>query len=334
MRLPLALLVISSLSLAAPPKGAATGSRLEQGQRAFADGDFASALKALDGALAEANDDATREKVHLLRGQVFAAQQDFARAETAFALALEANPEAALDPGRVDPSVVRVLDSLRNRLTGTLHVTAFNAEIAIDGKALGPTPLTHKVLIGRHRVEAKFLSGALASANVVLKPNREVTVALVESVNAACPKVEPCPAAPAAPADAPERFISPYADVRAVMENAFIDGGAELGLGAEIKYARLALHARVFPEFNLTPRFALQVPLTDWLQPFAELEVPLAFRSAGVAIGLGGAAGLEVKPHRVIGLFAQAGGKHFFTSPGANIRDRFTATLGVRLRLP
>src|SRR3954467_6137258 len=92
---PIALCLLA----AAPLKG----SRLEQGQKAFADGEYATALKALDAAVVEGAD---LERVQLLRAQVFAAQQDFGRAEEAFALALEANPEASLDPTRVDPSVV------------------------------------------------------------------------------------------------------------------------------------------------------------------------------------------------------------------------------------
>src|SRR4051812_40883460 len=113
--------MLAPLLLVLVMAGPAKGTRLDQAQKAFTSGDYDGALKLLDP-MQEASDTATLEKVQLLRAQCFAAQQNFARAEDAFTQALEANPEASLDPARVDPSVVKVLDSLRARLSGELVV--------------------------------------------------------------------------------------------------------------------------------------------------------------------------------------------------------------------
>src|SRR4051812_11238020 len=114
MILPLAV-TLALVSSAPPAAAKPQGTRLEQGQRAFSEGQLDVALKLLDGAAAEGGDAATVEKIQLLRGQCLAARQDFAKAEEAFALALDANPEASLDPGKVDPAVVKLLESMRAR---------------------------------------------------------------------------------------------------------------------------------------------------------------------------------------------------------------------------
>src|SRR5262245_58580048 len=139
MTLPLAVSLALWLSAPAapPPKPAPT--KLEQGQKAFAEGQFDAALKALDAAAQESSDPATLERVHLLRGQCFAARHDFTKAEDAFAAALLANPEGALDPGKVDPSVVKLLESMRARSSGTLSFMSSpdNAGVFVDGADAG-----------------------------------------------------------------------------------------------------------------------------------------------------------------------------------------------------
>src|SRR5581483_361998 len=134
------------------------GNRLELGQKAFNEGQLDLALRLLDAAAAESPDSASAEKIQLLRGQCLAARQDFGKAEEAFALALDANPEASLDPGKVDPAVVKLLELMRARMSGTLIVTTTPAaaDVTVDGKDAGKTPLTLTTSIGRHKVQTKL----------------------------------------------------------------------------------------------------------------------------------------------------------------------------------
>jgi tetratricopeptide (TPR) repeat protein len=94
----LGVLVLALALGGAPSTG--KGTRFEQGQKLYNQGDVEAALKLLDAAAQEEKDPAVLETVHLLRGQCFSARQDFVRAEDAFALALESNPDTSLDPAR------------------------------------------------------------------------------------------------------------------------------------------------------------------------------------------------------------------------------------------
>lgn len=308
--------------LAAAP---AKGTKLEQGQKAFASGDYSGALKALDVAAVEGTD---LERVQLLRAQCFAAQQDFARAEEAFALALEANPEASLDPTRVDPSVVKVLDGLRARTRGTLVVrsTPPGAEVTLDGKVLGPAPLETSIVIGRHKLEAKWpVGGSVASTELLVRARRETYLEWVQGAVTNNPIEREGPG------------VHPYGEARGLMEvGGGVVGGFELGGGVELSYFRIGLDLRLAPFFGLTPRAGLVVPLLPILSAFVEVELPVIFPSRGSAIGIGGEGGVEWHPLRFLGFFVALGGRHYFDNPvfiGDSL-NRFTLSAGLRVRVP
>ena len=305
------------------------GTRLEIGTRLFNSGDFETALKALDAAALEGGDAATLERVHLLRAQCFAARQDFARAEEAFALALDANPEATLDPGRVDPTVVRVLDSVRARLTGTVVVssTPAGATVLVDGTVRGVAPLTLPLGVGRHRLEAKWGEGELARTEVQVRPRREMRVEWVQAAPALVPMN-----------DAPERRkLGPTGDFRFAPEfSTFRDADPTLPLelsgGVELTYYRITLAVRLYPNFGLTPRFTFALPVTALLGVVIEAGVPFEFFPS-VALGLSGGAGVEVYPVRWFSGFVLLGGRHYFLTD-FNDATALTATVGARLRMP
>lgn len=334
----------------APAKGEAKpeGTKLEQGQRRFAEGDFEGALKALDEAAQAGGDDATLEKVHLLRAQCFAARQEFMRAEEAFALALEANPEASLDPSRVDPTLVKLLDSVRARLSGTLVLesTPPGAQVSIDGKPAGATPLTQTVPVGRRRLEARWGDGEAqaaqaAKSDVLVKPHRETRAAWVQGpgVQAPPPVCPACPECPKAPEGPQPRPLRAFADVRGGVElpsnpGAYVAGGFEAGGGVEFWWLRAGLWAKLFPSFGLVPRLAFAMPVQEKVTLVVEAGVPVAFLPAGTGIGVSGTGGAEFYPVRWLGFWAALGARHFFTWPGRNDPTAFTVTGGVRLRMP
>lgn len=311
-----------------PPRSS-EGGRLEQGVRLFNSGDVEAALRVLDAAALEGGDPATLERVHLLRAQCFAARQDFVRAEEAFAQALEANPEAVLDPGRVDPTVVKLLDSVRARLTGTLTVasTPPGAELSVDGQPKGPAPLSLPLGVGRHRVEARWGDGAVTQAEVQVRPRREVRVEWVQGAPKEVAMVGGPDGRRLGPTGefrfAPEFSTTPTADPTLPLE---------LSGGVEFFFFRAVLGLRLFPNFGLTPRFTFAMPVKELIGVVLEAGLPLEFLSE-VALGVSGGAGVEVYPVRWFGAFVLVGGRHYFIRP-ANDATAITLTAGIRLRMP
>ncbi len=321
-----------TLALAAPPATASRGSRLEQGVKLFNQGDFENALKQLDLAAADEREPAMLERVHLLRGQCFSARQDFLRAEEAFALALEANPDATLDPERVDPTVVKLLDAVRARLTATLVLNSSppGATVFLDSKNAGVAPQTVQAPIGRHRLEARWDDGPMAALEVTLKPKREVRIEWVQSTLAPVPvSVQP-----------ELRPIRPFGDLRGTFEAAVgvatPAGGLELGGGVEFSFFRVGVAARLFPFFGVVPRASLVVPLLAQLNVFLEVQVPvwLTRPSGGLGVGLGAAAGAEYLLRPWVGAYGQVGFQHLLINLMRNDNTAFVASAGARLRLP
>ena len=324
-------LLLSALLLATtavPGKGRPVAPTYEAAQREFKRGDYQAALRVLDAASADSSDGATLSKIHLLRGQCFAASQDFSRAEEAFDLALENDPEAALDPARVDPSLVKMLDGLRARLRGDLSVRADRpgAAVFFDGKPLGPAPLKASVAIGRHVLTAKTGDGRFGvEREVVVRARRDNPVELVLAELKADPP-------PVPPSDADRR---PVADVRSTFDPIqWREGpGFEVGGGVEQGPYRVTGHVRLLPDFGIGVRGALIVPVADKLNALIELELPVVFLDF-VAVGIGGSGGVEYGPSKWFSAFVELGGKHYFSGTPGYERNRLTLQVGVRLRPP
>lgn len=326
----LSLALTLTLAAAPAPKPLTDEARLEQGQKLFNQGDFDAALKVLDAAAADGGDPKVMEKVHLLRAQSYAARQDFVRAEEAFTQALEANPDAALDPARVDPTVVKLLESVRARLTGTLVInsTPPGATVLLDGRAAGLAPLTLSPNVGKHRVEARWGDGPKQALEVQVHPRRE---ARVEWVQVAGPET------PVKRDDLfQERPLRPFGDLRGNFEaytSGALGGGLELGGGVELSWFRLGAFFRLYPQFWVTPRFQFALPVHAEFNVLLEAAVPIAI-GGGFGVGIAGGAGAEWYPLKWFGLYALFGGQHFFVRTMNNSVTAFTLNGGVRLRLP
>ncbi|MHB8878438.1 MAG: PEGA domain-containing protein [Myxococcaceae bacterium] len=324
-------LLLSTLLLAtsAAPSRGRPAPTFEAGRREFKRGDYVAALRVLDAAAGDTSEAQALSKIHLLRGQCFAAQQDFSRAEEAFDLSLENDPEAGLDPAKVDPSLVKMLDGLRGRLRGELSVRADRpgASVLFDGKPIGSAPLKAQVPIGRHTLFAKTADGRFGvEREVVVRARRDnpVELALVEIKS---PPPTPDPATSAR---------RPVADVRPTFEPVqWREGpGFEVGGGLEQGPYRVTGHVRLFPEFGLAVRGALLVPVMDKLSALIEVELPVVFLQYP-AVGFGGSAGVEYFPSKWFSVFGQLGAKHYFSGTGGYERNRLpTIQAGIRLRPP
>ena len=328
--------LLALLLLAAPGKPARPfESRLEQGLRLFTSGDFEAALKALDVAAQEGTDPSTLERVHLLRAQCFAARQDFGRAEDAFALALDANPEAALDPARVDPTVVKLLDATRARLQGTLTIVSRppGAEVTVDGRAAAAAPLSLQLGVGRHRLEARWGDGEPAASEVLVRPRKDTRVEYVQGP-ARTTLVQP---------EGPEvRKVGPIGDFRFAPEFSLTPMvnpalPLEIAGGVEVGFFRATVAVRVYPGLGLTPRFAFGLPVLERLGVVLEVGMPVLLQTGTTfglqALGVCANAGVEFYPLRWLGLFAMIGGRHYLIRP-ANDATALDTTVGLRLRMP
>lgn len=326
--------VLAVFLLAAP---APTGTKLEQGQRAFAEGQLDAALKLLDSAAADERDPAALEKIHLLRGQCLAARQDFGRAEEAFALALEANPEAALDPGKVDPAVVKLLESMRARSSGTLtfRSTPPGAHVFLDGVDTGPTPATVTAAIGRHKLEAKWEADRYAHLEVLVRSKRETWVEWVLKEKTVEVEVKkPC-ADPLPPPPPPDpRKVQPFGLARAQLDvNAGPEGGIDFGGGVDFfQRVSIGLLIRPYRFVYLIPRVAVVWPVFEFLSLFASAEVDIRLQRLGVAVGLN--VGAEYWALPWLGIFVEVGGKQFIVNNGFVVDTRFALAGGLRVRLP
>lgn len=331
-----ALLLSTLLVLSAAPASRTPKARLQAAQAELNQGDFQGALRILDAAVETTSDAALLSRMHLLRGEAYAAMRDLPAAEGALARALEHDPEASLDPNRVDPALVTMLSGLRDRLQGTLEVTADrpNTRVSIDGKPAGTAPLRTQLGLGRHRVEGRTADGRAAGSDEVVVYHRKtarVALALKDVPGAARAPPPPSGGAPLL-----FGFGKPFADLRLQFDPfQWNEGlGIEVGGGLQSQFLRLGLNLRVFPQFGFNPRGAFVVPLHESTRVFIELELPVLFVGgpAPVAFALGGAGGLDFEVNRWLSVFAQLGARHFFV--GVYESNRLTLQGGVRLRLP
>ncbi len=323
----LAPAILLLIATAEPTAGDSQASaKLQMSQAEFSRGDFEGALRTLDSAASQASDEKLLAKIHLLRGQCFAAAQNFVAADAAFAKALENDPEASLDAAKVDPTVVRMVESLRTQLRGELRIQTDprGATVSIDGRPAGTSPLHVPVSIGRHVVEAKSVDGKLSwREEVVIRVKKTTTAkfALREGGKEGAGRRW-------------SEQAKPTADLRLLLQPTAGDFfGIEIGGGVEYQFLRLTLHANLYRNFGLTPRFALAAPVSERADIYISFEIPTILASPTL-FGVGGSGGLEYKVSKWLGLFAEVGVRHFFTGSGTSSPNRLTLQPGLRLRIP
>lgn len=333
-----ALALLASLTLMASPgrarAPASPAARLSFAQTQFNRGEFQAALETLQSLDDDTQDDALLAQSKLLQGQCRAARRDFAEAEKAFAEALKHNPESSLDPARVDPTLVRMLEGLRARMKGELRIeTNRPARVYIDGQPMGTSPVQTELSIGRHVLEARAPEGGdSARAETVVGVGKSSSVKLMLATVALA---EPAAVVPASERAGTAPAWKPTADVRIGIDPFQYSEGVyiEVGGGAELRFLRLLLDARVFPMFGLTPRAALSAPLSEKVAVYVSFELPLLFDTS-IEFGLGGAGGADYFINPWLSFFGEVGGRHYFSGPDYFDADRLTVQTGARLRLP
>ncbi len=170
--------------------------------KAMASGEFERALRTLDKALAGA-DGRKAGELQLLRAQCLLALHKRDQARAALVGALEANPEAELDPEKANPELVALLRAVRESTTGHLSVSAdaADSQVVLDGRLMGPPPLKVEVPVGRHRVALKTAEGTGEEQVVVVGSGSTASVSFAgqRAVSVAPPLVEVSPDRPVEP---------------------------------------------------------------------------------------------------------------------------------------
>jgi hypothetical protein len=347
-----ALLLSALLAFSAAPKK--PSGRLATAQAEFSRGDFAAALRDLDAAVTETGDEPTLSKIHLLRGQCYGAQRDLVKAEEAFEKALENDPEAKLDPQRVDPSLVSLLEGLRDRMQGDLEVrTDRPAKVHFDGKPIGLSPVKASVSIGRHKLEAHTGDGKFSAVSSVVIAAHKTTTVEMELAEPRREEETPPVGTGGGRSGGGERERGGGADRDGANASFQVYGGrpladlrlgvdpfdfirtpeVEVGFGAEWPYVRASVHLRFLPGFGIVPRGGLWVPVVDQVRAYVELELPIYFPqgTTPLNLGLGGCGGAELFFIKWLSGFAEVGARNFFLP---DPRVQVTVQAGMRLRLP
>ena len=343
----LALCLLVLLSAAKPPDGGKA--RYTAGQAAFTRGEFDKAIAALDAAAGQAQEnEPLLVQIHLLRGRCFAALPDgTARAEEAFLRALEVDPEAKLDASRVRPTVVSMLDDLRERTLGTLQVDGdpAGAQVLLDGRSIGTAPYSGQAPVGRHALQLRAADGSSSDTlEVVVRVKTPQHLAL---------RLGPAPkkaATSQAVAETAGPFslstLRPFVDVRGAIEPVPPSGSGlamsgEVGAGGGFTNLLASLHLGVGGK-----SFAMAVRVTGALPQFVSIlgahlsfDVPMMVLDQHFVAGLGGALGVDLTPTRWFEPFLELQLRHFFALPvradGARYAENSALIgLGVRLRLP
>lgn len=165
----------------------------------YADGEFATAVKKADAAIAKSKSAADVAKLQLTRGLSLLALGKSDKAKAAFTAALKKDAASKLDETRVTPEALALFDDARAELLVTvkIEVTGGEASVRIDGTPSGPAPLTMKLPVGAHVFEAKSADAREAKSEQSLAYGADVTVAL------ALPAPPPPPPEPQATLTAP-----------------------------------------------------------------------------------------------------------------------------------
>lgn len=197
----LSLCLTGTLALAQAPDSPA----LTQALRELGEGDFDKALKTLDAAVKKTSDSTQLARLQLARGQCLVALGKLDKAGQAFSAALAKDPTIELDATRASPDAMDVFEKARSTLKGTVTIKlsgGAQGEVRVDGRAMGPAPLTIELPAGPHRVEARAKDGRSTGEDVKVVPLRIMEVVL------ALPPAGEKPPEPLATKDAPTTTVT------------------------------------------------------------------------------------------------------------------------------
>jgi hypothetical protein len=315
------LVAIWLLLSAVAPAGDAR--ELESALQSLSEGEFESALSHVEAGLRQARDDARIAQLYLVQGEVYAALRHYEKMEFAFSRALEAAPDARLDPERVQPTVVMRFESLRERLRGEviIDVEPPGTELWLDGQRLGLAPWRGQVPIGTHSLEVRPEGGrGRTSLQVSVRPGRPEQVHVIVSPGQDRPEDSALSALAFGPQFRLALGLAPLSGV-----------GLELGARLGGRYLHAELNATVGSQLGLAARVGAQAP--ELVGPLT-LSLSLDGYAVPSAPVLGGGltAGASVPLGTRVDIFAELSGR-WLPSSATYAATHLLATTGLRLRL-
>lgn len=265
---------------------------------------FAEAIQALQrfeatrqGLLACPENTQPAAELNLWLGALFASANDRGRARERFTAALDINPRLSIDRSFFPPPIISLYEEVRSsygsRASGGFSVSTEppGAEVFLDGKRAGTTPLTVTAGEGEHAVCIRHRGHHDWAARL------RVTAGRVDS-HSVFLKLDPAQAA--AVSARPEVSIESPGSSSVRLELSAAGGySTTVGTGPA---AGLALGGQL----SLTPSFALAA-LVGWSRPFSKLSLvdPGATRALvdATTTTVATAAGLEERSTRVEGRY-------------------------------
>lgn len=178
---------------------------LREATRLLADGEFERALKTLDAAVKRSSAPAELAALHVERGKCLLALARRPQARAAFTAAL--SQDVGVEVGDdASPDAVALFSEARAAFPGRVTVTVeAEASVQVDGRDLGPAPLTVALPHGSHVIDVTAADGRRAQRAVQVQAGRELSVAVpLPPLPPRPPIVEaPVLSPPEAPAPAP-----------------------------------------------------------------------------------------------------------------------------------
>lgn len=349
------------LAAAAGPRSARPpGDPIAAATRAMGEGEFERALKHLAAIDARSATDAELAKVHLMRARCHFALRAAAKAEAAMREALKRAPEAAFGADEAGPRLLELFEAVRARTRGTLTIEANEATASarVDGKPVGPVPVTIDAAVGRRTIEVSTPDGTrygIAEAVVRFGQTTHVSVSLAVAEGlstagggvagaqptrpAAVPAAgsDPGAAPPALPTQAVKGAESPAREsaaglivgVGGVSDMLGRSIGIEAHAGARVSAVDLSARVRggAFLGVGVLAAYRIDVGRTSAL-----LGLRADFYPSIAAIGAGGVAGARVGIAGGFGFTAMAAVEGLMVSSGQTRRFAVSLAAGIDFR--
>jgi tetratricopeptide (TPR) repeat protein len=172
----LLLSAVLALPFASDAHAADPEADLKQAAGLYADGQFQEAAKLLEQARAAAKEPKLRTRILLQLGITHAVLGNEAQAKQSFEAALEIDPTLALDPESVKPSILIIFKAAKGAPKGWLSVrsTPPGAEVLVDGKVVGTTPLERsRVVAGQRAIEVSLSGHYSDKRSLAITENQE-----------------------------------------------------------------------------------------------------------------------------------------------------------------
>lgn len=284
IRLPLpdrATVALLALLVFAAPGSAQAGDLLQDGVGLFSTGEYEASITSLERAKDQTTDKKRLGQIMLYIGlghQLLGAKQ---AAKDALAEALAHDPDLSLDPRRFKRELLELLSMTRGSLALLIVISDVGrAEVHIDGKRIGSTPLRTYIPAEKYKLEVKR-GEARFSAVLSLSAGQRKKVVAELTATAPQPVSDPAPSR----AEGPSFWGRPRLWTWVAAGAAVVSAGVAIGLFASAQSSWDGAASNYAAETNPTKKEELRLEL-DRLKPSIEGRLLGSNVMWGIAGGL------------------------------------------------